>query len=577
MSKGLPAILAKFILLVFSNWALTSGAAPLATDDEFDQMWKETHVDFSLLNYYADRVYPCRQDAEHLLACVQMVNVLGSRSKPKQVLLPTGAAAAYPEFEMKPVGRLGEFEVMQIERELNPESSTKPFDLAKFKATYQNRFESTREAARRTFQTTPSIDFLHLARTFYDQLPADEIKPKVLVGAINALITSFDSHGGLFLRAEDIRRQTQPAERVVGIGAEVRLVRDGVYLNEVYPQSGGAEAGLKSGDVITGINGRATQNQTLDALVKQMRGEPNTEITLKILNPEREVRVTRRLFEVSKVPPPRYVDHLGVKIGVLKIFDFMGLDTADRFGYFLSHLDPDTRALILDLRGDPGGSVDEAVSVAGHLLGNKRPIVIERGIENGKPNGRDIVRVSAVEQASDLPLVVLVDQRSASASEIVAGAVQDYRRGFLLGTRTYGKGSMQVVSVFAPSLKAPIDVWLLALRAELDEHRTIARFYQPGGHTNQGLGLQPDFEIFSKPNPTEDERTFFTESDENPGALPPVGDRWVQPRPEVIENLKSKCLAQHRAQAVYDRSLYPEGADYQLLSAEELLGCLVQP
>jgi C-terminal processing protease CtpA/Prc len=155
-------------------------------------------------------------------------------------------------------------------------------------------------------------------------------------------------------------------------------------------------------------------------------------------------------------------------------------------------------------------------------------------------------------------VVVLINDGAASASEILAGAIQDYKRGFLVGTRTFGKATVQGGN---PMFLFP----------EVMFFQTVGRFYQPTDHTNQMVGVQPDFAVYKGPLATDDEKNALHESDLVPTALSATGRQWVQTRTQEIEKIERGCLSKHAADDAYTHS--GKLADYQLLKAEEILGC----
>jgi carboxyl-terminal processing protease len=232
----------------------------------------------------------------------------------------------------------------------------------------------------------------------------------------------------------------------------------------------------------------------------------------------------------------------------------------------LEHLPKEVQGVVLDLRQNPGGLLSQAICVGGLFIG-RHPIVLTREVNNGVTNPVATIEVSDQGMVTDLPMVVLVDNRSASASEIVAGALQDYQRAFVLGTTTFGKGTVQQGKPFNTLFGGEI-IWF----------KTVERFYQPRDHTNQRVGIQPDFEVFPRPNMTDEEKYQPREADEVPSSLEASGKPWVQPRGPEIEKMNKGCLSAKRAQAIYDANagtLFGKKNDFQLYSAEELLACEV--
>jgi carboxyl-terminal processing protease len=216
--------------------------------------------------------------------------------------------------------------------------------------------------------------------------------------------------------------------------------------------------------------------------------------------------------------------------------------------------------MILDLRGNGGGQLELGRCIAGAFLPAATPVVIERPVSG--PIFLEKVLETREEPATTLPMVTLVDAGSASASEIVAGALQDHARSFIVGERSYGKGTVQGLTPLKHNSKI--------LKAQ-----TIARFYLPSGRTNQIEGIIPDITAYRVPNPTEDDKLAYREEDLYPNALPAVGTPWKQPRPQVIGKLE-QCLSSGTAGKRFDKAQSEAVApDYQLIVGEETLRCAV--
>jgi carboxyl-terminal processing protease len=211
--------------------------------------------------------------------------------------------------------------------------------------------------------------------------------------------------------------------------------------------------------------------------------------------------------------------------------------------------------LVLDLRGNLGGLIDQAVCIGGLFLG--REVVVKV-----KDLDRDSFEElsSSKPAATDLPLVVLIDAGSASASEIVSGAIQDHQRGWLLGERSFGKGTVQ----------ANMNFW----NDKIVFYRTVQRFYQPTGRTNQQVGISPDFEVPATPSATEEDRFRLREADIFPHGLGAVGPMWAQPRPEEARKVNGCVAGEKLADKVFaEAKARGHAVDYQLLRAEETLRC----
>jgi len=274
-----------------------------------------------------------------------------------------------------------------------------------------------------------------------------------------------------------------------GIGTVVTIA-DG-NLTVVAPIEGtpAARAGLKPRDRILEIDGETTQGMSLEEAVLRIQGEPGTQVTLKVLHKGEEIPetmvITREEININSVYPEVITDTpvltptpaptvtpLTGDIARIRITYFSSR-TGDEIATALKDvIDGGVSGIILDLRDDPGGVLDSAIKVASQFL--KEGIVLYTVDSNGDRENWDVIKGGL---ATDLPLAVLVNENSASASEVVAGALQDYDRGLLIGTKTYGKGSINHFRELSDGSAIYI---------------TIGRWYTPNGRQIEGNGLIPD-------------------------------------------------------------------------------------
>lgn len=327
--------------------------------------------------------------------------------------------------------------------------------------------------------TTFSKVLAHVRASYVD----DVDETRLIEGAIRGMVHTLDPYSA-FMTAEEyrvLRADTQG--RFGGIGCEVD-VRDGV-LTVMLPLEGtpAARAGLRPGDRILEIDGEPTERMSLQEAIVRMRGEPGSVVRVVMRRPEedepRELLITRAVITVESVEARA----LEPGIGYVRLRTFQE-DTASRLRDELDRLERDAggalRGLVIDLRGNPGGLVDQAVEVSDEFLADG-VIVTTRG-RGGRLIAEERARARGTRAA--YPVVVLVDGQSASASEIVVGALQDHRRAVIVGSRTYGKGSVQNVIEL-------LDGAALKL--------TVARYHTPSGRCIQGRGIEPDVEVAPPP------------------------------------------------------------------------------
>ena len=296
-------------------------------------------------------------------------------------------------------------------------------------------------------------------------------------GAIKGLLLSLDPHSS-YLKPEsyeEFRTETQGS--FTGIGIEITLRDNVITVISPIADTPAARAGIKARDKIVKINGEPTKNKTpLDA-VKLLRGEKGTEVTISIYR-EGE----KNLLDVTLVRdtiPLHSVKSFEIMagFGYISISNFQN-NTSTEFKQHLEKLQQshELQGLVLDLRNNPGGLLNQAVSLADIFL-DEGLIVYTRG----RNKEQDLTYEAHKERLSlSCPLVVLVNEGSASASEIVAGALQDHHRAVLVGTKTFGKGSVQTI---------------IPLRNGAGLRMTTARYYTPKGRSIQATGIIPDVEV----------------------------------------------------------------------------------
>jgi carboxyl-terminal processing protease len=327
-------------------------------------------------------------------------------------------------------------------------------------------------------------DIFERVRNQYVTPPDDK---SLVSNAINGMLTSLDPHSSYMdaAAAQDMRVQTKG--EFGGLGIEVTMENELVKVIAPIDDTPAAKAGVRGGDFIAQINGEEVRGLTLEQAVDKMRGEVNTPIDLTLMREgsPKPIKVTI-VRDVIKVKAVKF--RVENDVGYLRIISFTektfdDLDAA--IASIKKQIPADKlKGFILDLRLNPGGLLDQAVSVSDTFL--------ERG-EVVSTRGRDPQNVSRFEARTGdsidgKPLIVLVNGGSASASEIVAGALQDHRRATILGTRSFGKGSVQTI--------IPLGEDIGSLRL------TTALYYTPAGKSIQGKGILPDI-IVEQPLPEE--------------------------------------------------------------------------
>ena len=334
-----------------------------------------------------------------------------------------------------------------------------------------------------TAAATDTYRQLNLFGDVFERIRADYVEEpddaKLIESAVNGMLSSLDPHSS-FLNAKDYQdMQVQTRGEFFGLGIEVTMENELIKVISPIDDTPAAKAGVLAGDVITHLDGEQVQGLTLREAVEKMRGPANSSITLTIMregvDEALKITVIRDVIRVQSVKH-RVEDDIGyIRIASFSEQTMEGLEKAiDKIEAAI--LAEKLKGFVLDLRGNPGGLLDQAVLVSDAFL-ERGEIVSTRG-----RHADEVQRFSA--RAGDLletkPIIVLLNGGSASASEIVAGALQDHRRATVVGTRSFGKGSVQTI---IPIGRAG------AIRL------TTARYYTPSGRSIQAKGIEPDIEV----------------------------------------------------------------------------------
>jgi carboxyl-terminal processing protease len=349
--------------------------------------------------------------------------------------------------------------------------------------------------AQRNANSPLPIEELRTLADVFGLIKTDYVEPvedkKLLTEAISGMVSSLDPHSAFLDKKafKELREGTQG--KFVGLGIEVGM-EDG-YVKVISPieDSPAYKAGLKAGDLITRLDSTPVKGMTLDEAVKRMRGEPNTKITLTVARKEEDkpllITIMRQEIKVQSVKGKIIEPGFGW-IRVSQFQEPTVEDLAKKINQ-LYQQDPGMKGLVLDLRNDPGGVLPGAIGVSAAFLPKDVPVVSTNGqLPDSKATyyarrefygtraGTDpLARLP--EGVKKVKMVVLVNTGSASASEIVAGALQDYKRAAIMGTQTFGKGSVQTIR---------------QLSADSAVKLTTARYYTPNGRAIQAKGIVPD-------------------------------------------------------------------------------------
>ncbi len=343
----------------------------------------------------------------------------------------------------------------------------------------------------------------------------EEAEPKKLVyGALEGMLSSLDGYSH-FMDPESFKEmEIETKGEFGGLGIEIGI-RKGV-LTIIAPLDGtpAEKAGLKAGDKIVKINGELTRDIKLIDAVKKLRGKPGTKVELTILREAEEklldFTIERNIIKLKSIKTAKMLDK---ETGYIKLIEFQEKTPRELEGKLLKLKNKGMKALILDLRNNPGGLLDTAHEVADKFLAKGKVIVSLKG---RIPAQNKVYKSRGKRHFLDFPMVVLVNEGSASASEIVAGAIQDNQRGIILGSKTFGKGSVQTVIPLKDGSAAKL---------------TTAVYYTPSGRSIRDTGIIPDVEVALK-----EEKELPEEED-------------------VFKKLEEKDKKKEKEEVIYDNQL----------------------
>ena len=378
----------------------------------------------------------------------------------------------------------------------------------------------------------------------YQRIKSSYVEPvdddKLIRGAIDGMLASLDPHSSYLDGAALQRLETMIDGNYSGLGLSVTMDDGAVKVISPMKGSPADKAGVKAGDYITHLDGKLIYGSDLDEAVAKMRGEAGTAIQLTIFRTGRDepfdVSVTRGVIELEPVTD----ELLAGNVGVISVNEFsrdVGRDVLSSFDKLTKQAGARLTGLVLDLRSNPGGSLDEAVALSDLFL-DQGEIVSQRGRAKAENIYYKAESMFPGDVAGNIPIIVLIDAGSASASEIVAGALQDQHRALIMGERSFGKGSVQS---------------LLPLTRDSALKLTTARYYTPSGRSVQEGGIEPDIRVpqLSDPDAAKRAKLSYRESDLRGHLVNEVGlddkaleaDRKSDPRfSETPEGLKKRGI-----------------------------------
>lgn len=406
--------------------------------------------------------------------------------------------------------------------------------------------------AQEAEKTTNVYEQLDLFGDVFERIRAqyvEEVDPEDLIeAAIDGMLSSLDPHSSYLSPKDAADMRVQTSGSFGGLGIEV--TQEEGFIKVVAPMDGTPAdiAGIEAGDYITAVDGKSIMGMTLDEAVDLMRGPVGSEIVVTVVregvDDPFDVSIIRDTIKLTAVRSRVEGNSIVLRVTTFNDQTYPNLEQGLKDGIEeLGGID-NVDGIVVDLRNNPGGLLDQAIKVSDAFL-NEGEIVSTRG-----RNPEDSTRVNATngDLAEGKPIVVLINGGSASASEIVSGALQDHHRAIVVGTKSFGKGSVQTV---------------MPLRSDGAMRLTTARYYTPSGRSIQALGISPDIVVDQPPRQPEAEETEDTPKFRSEADL-----RGALDNDSLTEDERAK-IEEERAAAEEAAKLRDE--DFQLAYAIDLL------
>ncbi len=538
---------------------LALSASAFAEKPTAKQYWARTEMNFQFMQKY---VLDCSQD--QMVGCVQALNEGAAAMTPPGIFATQKEVAAKVPYIGKQLKSFGEIGLYLLVMDTSNDSLRQK--VQKQQDAIQLQVKSIRELVQRGVSIDVSAILAATKDAMLGKDPSNE--PYIAGMMTNAYLRAvYDPHTHVDPNQELKDSMEQADDSFTGIGAVLTSSGGKILVGSLIEGGQALSSGIKPKDIILSVNEESVSGKDVDYVVSKVRGPEGSTLSLKIERDgqQKTFRLTRTKISTPNVKSKILTD-MGTKIGYIRLRSFMDQKGCEKIFYALVDLHKQgAQALIVDLRGNGGGLLDQAVCI-GSLFVGKNDIVLEGTMEG------DLIDIGTgeLDAVTNLPMATLIDSGSASASEILAGALQDYQRSLIIGERSFGKATVQKPQPWKIS-----NAMVREMKTEtLTISKTIARFYQPSGRTNQIVGIVPDLEVDPFPGATADDKFALREADLFTNAVSAVGKPWVQPRPKLMQDISGCMKLGANATKLYNKrqndALSP---DYRLLAAEEALTC----
>ena len=347
-------------------------------------------------------------------------------------------------------------------------------------------------------------DAMSIIRTDYvEQTPSKDL----IYGALKGMLSSLDPYSQFMDPDAYNEMKVETEGEFGGIGIEITIQDDLLTIISPIDDTPAYEVGLKAGDKIVKIDGEVTKDLTFLEAVKKLRGKPGTKVDLMVLRESEkkllDFTIIRSIIKLESIKTSEIIES---GIGYIRLAEFQEKSNQDLQRSLIGLEKENLKGLILDLRNNPGGLLNSAVDVAGDFLEEGKTVV---SIKGRAEDQNTVFKSDSRTKHLDYPIAVLINGGSASASEIVAGAIQDHKRGIIIGTKSFGKGSVQTV---------------VPLRDGSAVRLTTSKYFTPVGRSIHGEGIEPDIKVEYKEYPEEEKnesKDIFSQLLEEPETAKP--------------------------------------------------------
>lgn len=520
--------------------------------------WTGTEMTFDFYKKFVAEEN-CGEDTRDYLACISSIRILLRSIDPNldletQTTAPESGAAIVKSANNLVIVRRPKMDpktARRLDAKASFEKQKKEFSdfIGKFSPAYYHYRKTS------NFVMTELLQYI-------EKKHKAQLKEENIAEALNEYFhVASDPHSDFRVKKSLLENTTNAAEDFVGLGVGINMEEGGLLITDVYEGSGAEAAGLEPEDIITHVEGQKVNELTLESAVDRLRGKEGTlaKISIDRGGQKMDLQVTRKKI-VLKVVKPKVISLFDQKIGYIAYSNFVYQKGCEEIAAALNEFNvANVHGAILDLRGNGGGSVGVANCIAGLFLGpNKVVVHLEENSFVGK-----IVRSLSTRnpQVFSKPLVLLINERSASASELIAGALKEHNRALIVGQTSFGKGSSQ----------SPVSE-----TEDMVFYATNGLFFQPSGKTNQTIGIEPHVKTFKSTTPKLSE--IYAKREKDLYMFP------LEPRQIEVEystagfdtlQAPTACIESKNTEALYN-SLSKKDAnkDLQLLKGAASIVCM---